>query len=146
MLSTLESFKNLDAEDPLAALNTIEITKESIQKIVENAVTELLAEGKIEIGVTGEIEAQLQEIDAELTLENLHTKADKANEIRALLSASISSFVLRTLQSNSEELGLKNDYLQIIVDCIINEILNPDEKCNFSLRNILLSNFYSKKR
>jgi len=132
-LSTIESLKNVDAEDPLAVLNTIEITKESIQKIVENLVTELVAEGKIEVGVTGEIEAQLQEIDPELTLENLHTKTDKANEIRALLSASISSHMLRTLQANSEELGLNNDYLPIIVDALINEILNPDEK---SLRNV----------
>ena len=131
MLSTLENFKSVDAEDPLAALNTIEITKESIQQIVENLVTELVAEGKIEVGVTGEIEAQLQEIDPELTLENLHTKTDKANEIRALLNASISSYVLRTLQDNSEALGLKDDYLQIIVDALINEIINPDEKCNF---------------
>ena len=120
--------KNLEAEDPLAALNTIEITKESIQKIVDNVVNELVAEGKIEIGVTGEIEAQLQELGAELTLENIHTKADKANEARALLASSINSFVLKTLQSNSEELGLNNEYLQMIVDSVISVVLNPDEK------------------
>jgi len=134
LLSTLNGLKNADAEDPLAVLNTIEITKESIQKVVENVLGELVAEGKIEIGVTGEIEAQLQELDPELTLENIHTKAEKATEARALLASSINSFVLNTLQSNAEELGLNSEYLPLIVDSIISAVLNPDEKA----RNVKL--------
>lgn len=107
-----------------------------------------MKEGKIEVGVAGEIEAQLEAIDPELNLENLHTNPAKANQIREFLKASVNSFILKTLQENSENLSLRSEYISLIVDALIGHILNSDENAgnilifaalNFSIeRNIKL--------
>ena len=90
----------------------------------------MVQDGKIEIGVTGEIEAKLQELDPELNLENTHSKPDNANEIREILKSSVNSFVLRILQEHSQELKLTESYIETIIDALITNVLSPDEKGN----------------
>ena len=88
----------------------------------------LVKEGKIDVGVTGDVEARLAAIDPELNLGNLHANPDRANDIRDLLRESINSFTLNTLQENAGQLGINQEYTEMIIDSIINHILNPEEK------------------
>jgi len=129
ILSTLEDFKSVEhEEDPLFALRALDITTETVQKIVDYIVGELVSDGKIEIGVTGDIEAQLVELDSDFTLDNIHTKPSYVNDLRELLRSSINSFVLRVIEENCRALHLREEYIEIIVDAFINIILSPDEK------------------
>lgn len=91
----------------------------------------MVKEGKVEIGVNGEAEAQLKALDPELTLENIHTKPAKATEAREVLQASISSYVLNVIQQNAEKLALRTEYIEMIVEALVNIIVNPDEKGNY---------------
>lgn len=90
-------------------------------------MSDKVADGKIEIGVSEDIEAQLEAIEAGLTLENIHTMPGKNGEIKKVLGPSINSFVLKSIQEASEKLSVKFEYIDMIKQAIINTVLSAEE-------------------